>query len=123
MVSEYTLLELETSRRAGQKWLFGPFQPQDSDRYTQAVEIGYVSLQEVDSRDRLHFHAKVEEYYLVLSGHLTIKVNEKVLRVPEGHILLVRPPNVHLILEIQSGTKILLIKAPAVLGDKTVVSE
>jgi mannose-6-phosphate isomerase-like protein (cupin superfamily) len=115
---QYTLVDLEDERQKGHKWLFGPFLPEVSCKYTEAVEIGYVNLQEVEKTDRLHLHTKTEEYYAVWSGYMKIRVGDEVVEVSEGQILLVRPNIPHLILEVQPATRILLIKTPPGPNDK-----
>src|SRR3990172_10531199 len=104
MPIEFTVANFEERRLAGRKWVFGPFLPKDSEYHTEALEIGYVNLHEVESTDRLHFHSKTEEYYVVLAGHLTIQVADRFVEVPEGSILLVRPGYPHIITAIHPGT-------------------
>ena len=122
MTAQYTLIDLENESSRGHKWIFGPFRPEDSDTHSKTAEIGYVNLQEVEKTDRLHFHTNSEEYYLLLSGHMRIKVGEGIVEVSKGQLLLVRPNVSHLILTVQPGTRILLIKAPPGPNDKTSVS-
>lgn len=121
MIDQYTLVHLEDERQKGHKWLFGPFLPQASGQYTEVVEIGYVNLQEVEKTDRLHFHTRSQEYYVVLGGHMRIQVGDEVVKVGEGQILLVRPDTPHVILEVRPNTRILLIKAPPAPQDKVVL--
>jgi len=123
MPKDYTLVDLEEKRRVGRKWIFGPFQPAGSSEYSKLLEIGYVNLQEVERTERLHFHNHCEEYYVLLDGHMQIQVGESTLEVSKGQILLVRPHVPHLILGVQPGTRILLVKAPPGPDDKTIVSE
>lgn len=123
MTEQYTLINLEEERQNGYKWIVGPFQPEGSSRHSKAIEIGYVNLQEVEETDQLHLHTYTEEYYLLLSGYMRVRVGEGTVEASEGQVLLVRPNVPHLILEVQPGTRVLLIKAPAGPNDKTVLSE
>lgn len=123
MSEEYTLIDLEEKRQNGYKWIFGPFRPEGSMEHSEVIEIGYVNLPEVENTDQLHFHTRSEEYYLLLSGHMQIRVGESTVGVSEGQVLLVRPNVPHLILEVQPDTRILLVKAPPGPNDKTIVSE
>ena len=122
MTAQYTLVDLEEERLEGHKWIFGPFKSEGSSTFSKSIEIGYVNLQEVEKTDRLHLHSNSEEYYLLLSGHMQIKVGEGTVEVSEGQLLLVRPNVSHLILRVQPDTRILLIKAPPGPKDKTIIS-
>lgn len=121
--TEYTLITLEEEYQEGRKWLIGPFLAANSSRYSQLIEIGYTDLQKVDENDRLHFHSHAEEYYVLLSGQMRIRVGSEEIDVEAGHILLIRPNVAHVILEVQQGTRILLIKVPPGGTDKTVVDD
>lgn len=123
MTQQYTKISLEEERANGHKWVFGPYRLEGAETHSSAIEIGYINLDEVEKTDRLHFHTRTEEYYVVMSGHMEIRVGESVVEVSEGQILLVRPSIPHLILEVRPGTRILLIKAPPGPEDKTIVSE
>ena len=123
MSKDYALVDLEEKRQNGCKWIFGPFQPEGSDEHSKLIEIGYVNLQEVEKTDRLHFHTHCEEYYVLLDGHMQIQVGKSILEVSKGQILLIRPHVPHLILGVQPGTRILLVKVPPGQDDKTIVSE
>lgn len=122
MPQDYTLVDLKKERQNGLKWIFGPFRPEGSNEYSKLIEIGYVNLQEVEKTDQLHFHTNCEEYYVLLDGRMQIQVGESTIEVSKDQILLVRPYVPHLILGVQPGTRILLIKVPPGPNDKTIVS-
>jgi len=122
MIEQYTLVDLEKERLDGHKWIFGPFKSENSSEFTNAIEIGYINLQQVEQTDRLHFHSNSDEYYFILSGHMQIKVGESIVEMSEYQLLRVRPNVPHLILGVQPDTRILLIKAPPSLNDKTIIS-
>ena len=119
----FVLLDIESERRSGHKWFFGPFQDENDSRYTTAVEIGYVELMEVDPGDRLHYHRYTEEYYIVLSGKMEIQVQDRICDVLPMQVFLVRPSCPHIIRNVEPGTRILLLKAPPHLRDKQFVSD
>ena len=118
---QWVLVDMEKERLCGHKWIFGPFTPEGSSKHSKSIEIGYISLQEAEKTDQLHFHVNSEEYYLLLSGHMEIKVNKSIVKVAQGELLLVRPHVPHIILKVEPGTRILLIKAPPSQNDKIII--
>jgi len=122
MNTKYTVVNLESERAKGRKWIFGPFRPQEDTTFSATLELGYVNLNEVETTDQLHFHTTAEEYYVMMSGYMRINVESEIIEVSAGEVLVVRSNTEHLILYVQPNTRILLLKSPASTGDKVVIA-
>lgn len=91
-------------------WFVGPFEP--SLYSTEAVEVAVKDYKEGD-KEVAHHHKKATEITVVIEG--SVRMNEVKLTV--GDIAVVRPGEV-VEFEALTDSKNVVVKLPAVLGDK-----
>jgi mannose-6-phosphate isomerase-like protein (cupin superfamily) len=112
MPANHCIIDLEARHAAGDKWLLGPFRPDATGEHSRHLEIGYVNLDEVAKSDLFHAHTLSEEYFVVMSGRLRMRIDAAEVEVGPGQVLLVRPGAKHIMRAVDPGTRILLVKSP-----------
>lgn len=120
MQEKYALIDLEEEKKKGNKWIFGKFHNEESNYFSDEIEIGYVTANKY-IKDQLHYHTHTQEYYVVMRGEMEIRVDEEILKVLSGQMVLIRPFTPHMIIQTSIDTGILLIKSPPGMNDKVIL--
>lgn len=99
-------------------WFFGHFMEEPLLR-SDLVEVAYqdVSDKKVDPKD-WHYHKKSLEINIVISGKATFKINGNLVTVGEGGFYVIYPFSVVEDFSTSKNTKIIVVRAPSVSGDK-----
>lgn len=80
-------------------------------------KFGIVSFDNIGVTGR-HYHIKLEEVYLILSGEIIVEVKEKGenicrrVELKRGDVLLLQPGDVHKIIETSKENKLLVFCIP-----------
>ena len=93
---------------SNKKWLLG------TEGSKCPVEIGY--FEKAD--DRLHYHEKIFEYYLVFSGKMTLLVSTEEFELKAGDVCCVFPEEKHLVVNCSKNLRCFLVKYPHLPEDK-----
>ena len=99
-----------TNISSNKKWLLG------IQKSKSPVEIGYFEK----AQDKLHYHNKVSEYYLLFSGQMKIIINHKELILKQGSILFIQPKEKHQVINTSKDLKCFLVKWPHLPDDKVI---
>ncbi len=75
----------------------------------------------VGRNDDWHFHPQGHEYYLVLNGHMILKLEHKVIEVKTGEMIQVEPGEKHEVIDIKKSSDILVIRQEFTKDDKVIV--
>lgn len=95
----------------GKGWLAGPWNSDIS------IPIGYAN----EGVDLLHFHREMFEVYLIAQGSSTAVVNQKLIPLKAGDMLIVEPGEVHTFTESSEDYLHFVIHTPFAKGDKVIV--
>ena len=93
---------------SNKKWLLG------IEGSKSPIEIGYIDK----LIDQSHYHKRVHEYYIVVSGSMKMIVEGKEILIKAGNILYVEPKEKHMISGGNKELKCFLIKWPHIPDDK-----
>ena len=101
-------------------WFFGHFMKEPLLK-SDLVEVAYQDIpnKKPEGGDS-HYHAKCVEINIVLSGGATFKLNGNEVTVGEGDFWVVYPYTTVEDFSTTDNTKLVVIKAPSVPGDKFV---
>jgi len=94
--------------KSGKKWLLG------IDGSKSPLEIGYFEK----PKDAMHYHRSVYEYYIVISGRLTLFVDGKDVDLKSGDVCCIIPEEKHFIKTTSKGLRCYLVKWPHKPKDK-----
>jgi len=99
-------------------WFFGRFMEEELLR-SDLVEVAYqdISDKNPDHND-WHYHKKSLEINIVISGQATFKINGEKVKVGEGEFYVVYPYTTIEEFSTSPNTKIIVVRAPSVAGDK-----
>ena len=96
---------------SGKKWLLG------INSSKSPIEIGY--FEEV--KDIMHIHERVNEYYLVFSGNMTVGIEGKEYYFSAGDVIYIEPKEKHEVLRGSKDLRCFLIKWPHLPSDKKIL--
>jgi quercetin dioxygenase-like cupin family protein len=65
-----------------------------------------------------HLHKTMAEYFLLLEGNLRLQVNDEILEMKQGDLILVEPGEAHQVLHGSPDARLLLLMPAAVANDK-----
>jgi quercetin dioxygenase-like cupin family protein len=65
-----------------------------------------------------HLHRTMAEYFLLLAGDLSLRVNGEILEVAQGDLVAVESGEAHEVLHASPDALLLLLMPPPVAGDK-----
>jgi mannose-6-phosphate isomerase-like protein (cupin superfamily) len=83
------------------------------------VEIAYFEL----TKDELHHHAEVYEYYLLVMGSMVLEVDGERVELQAGDVCCVFPGEVHNIVARSDDLKCFLVKYPHRPTDKIILQK
>lgn len=91
----------------------------DQLKQAEVVEI----MMDKGQKTKAHYHSEVTEMFYVVSGEVTILVEDKANTLCKGDFLLLPPPIKHQIRANEDGTLIIAVKTPADEEDRTFLEE
>lgn len=65
-----------------------------------------------------HLHKTMAEYFLVLEGELKLQVDEQILEMEKGDLVVVEPGEAHKVLYASADALLLMLMPPDVPNDK-----
>ena len=65
-----------------------------------------------------HLHKTMAEYFLLLEGGLRLQVNEKIVEMKRGDLIVVEAGEAHEVLHASPNALLFLLMPPPVAGDK-----
>jgi len=65
-----------------------------------------------------HLHKTMVEYFLLLEGNLRLQVNDEILEMEQGDLILVEPGEAHQVLHGSPDARLLLLMPTVVANDK-----
>lgn len=99
-------------------WFFGHFMEEDL-LHSDLVEVAYQDVSDKKPRSKdWHYHKESLEINIVLSGSVTFKINRKEVKIGEGEFYIVYPCTIVEDFSASKNTKIIVVRAPSVFGDK-----
>jgi len=120
------LLDLEEQKNRN-RWIIGTPEdiPKTSPFYSEQIQIAYVKNPQrgLLEKGEEHSHTSpIEEYYLVLEGTLTVKVENKEITIKPNQILSIPPEKLHKITNYTLPLRCFTIRAP-ISTQKTKITE
>jgi mannose-6-phosphate isomerase-like protein (cupin superfamily) len=120
------LLNLEEPKNRN-RWIIGTPEdiPKTSPFYSEQIQIAYVKNPQrgLLEKGEEHSHTSpIEEYYLVLEGTLTVKVEDKEITIKPNQILAIPPEKCHKITNFTLPLRCFTIRAP-ISTQKTKITE
>jgi len=110
------LLNLEAPKNRN-RWIIGTPEdiPKTSPFYSEQIQIAYVKNPRKGLLEKGEEHSHkppIEEYYLVLEGTLTVKVEDKEITIKPNQILTIPPKKRHKITNYTLPLRCFTIRAP-----------
>jgi mannose-6-phosphate isomerase-like protein (cupin superfamily) len=102
------MIHLDADRDQPKGWYVGPW---DSN---VPIPIGYAN----EGINEPHYHAQMHEVYLVARGESTVVVNDEMVTLRPGTILVVEPGEHHTFVASSADYFHFVIQTPYVKGDK-----
>ncbi len=120
------LLDLEEPKNRN-RWIIGTPEdiPKTSPFYSEQIQIAHVKnpRKGLLEKEEEHSHTPpIEEYYLVLEGTLTVKVENKEITIKPNQILTIPPEKRHKITNYTLPLRCFTIRAP-ISTQKTKITE
>ncbi|MDD3888084.1 MAG: cupin domain-containing protein [Patescibacteria group bacterium] len=115
------IFDFSIDRSKRRKWATGNFLDKDSPFFSEYTEINVGSRNSKSQPDTLHFHHKTQEFYLVISGRLTLQVDNQEIDLQPLQLLAIPPTIPHAVIKATDNTKFVAIKSPSGLNDKVIV--
>ena len=100
---------IETEKPKG--WFVGPWNS------GVPIPVGYAN----EGINEKHYHAHMYEIYLVTKGTSTAIVNEILVHLQAGDMLVVEPSEVHTFIESSEDYLHFVLQTPFTVGDKVLV--
>jgi mannose-6-phosphate isomerase-like protein (cupin superfamily) len=104
------------------RWLFGQGAAQFEARRLALAYLNFTTPEaanaELETRHRLHFHERSWEYYAVLQGRKTLRVDDELVAIEAGEILEVPPGVKHALHHRTAPFEGFTIRVPVELHDK-----
>ncbi len=91
----------------------------DQFKQVEIVEI----IMERGQRTRKHYHSRVTEMFYVISGTITIGIDDDSMTLTKGDFLVVPPNRKHQITADEDGTAIIAVKTPGDEKDRIFLGE
>jgi len=102
-------LTVDKSKQKG--WFLGPWNSK------VPIPVGYAN-QAVNEK---HYHEHMFEIYLVAKGESTVSVNDKLLTINSGDVLVVEPNEVHDFTKSSADYLHFVVHVPFVRDDKVLI--
>lgn len=74
------------------------------------LAINRVITGDVLSREKYHSHPKANEYYVFLKGKAEMLINDSVIEVSEGDVLLVEPGETHKVNKVVEEAEYIVVR-------------
>lgn len=87
------------------------------------LQINYAQRKELYKNECEHYHEDFFEYYLVVSGHIILKIDGQSHRINENELCIVEPKERHEVIEVSGNCKYLTIKSKSYKGNKVMTAD
>jgi len=88
-------------------WYFGAW---NSD---QAISVGYAN----EGVNAPHYHQKMKEIYLIARGHAVMQVDDRIVELEAGDVIIIEPGEVHTFLDSSPDHFHFAIQTPGLTGE------
>ena len=103
-------------------WLVGQFLPSGPFKNTN-IEIYYKKINAGEFVDKLHLHPIGDEYLIVVSGKINIRIGDDVVELNEGDYVKIPSNTPDKIVEIVEDTVLFGVRYPSVPDNKVFLEE
>ena len=121
MNSSFCLVMLGSDECSG--YVVGAMLPTNAEAYSSALDIRFNRSLSGWCDSTPHLHTSSEEYYLVLSGQIDLRVNDVLTPVQAGHMLGVRAGMSHQVIGGSPPIENFIIRVPGGGSDKVVLAD